>query len=321
MRSALRRVSVAIGVAFSSAVVPVSAHVVTAVAAPGGAVKMPPDHGVGSKMFREIILGHYPLNPAQIHALKHRARASQKAAATPVSPVIMRSRVTEIIPQPGLLPLRMGVARGYVSALVFVDSQGHPWPVVSIHNADATQIQAIPSKALSNSVLLTPVAANPFVRGGIMVDLQGLDEPVPVMVRSGGPADAILTVRVQGESPTAKLPTPGGSTEDTLFGHHVPGERSGLLHVLGGLPPNTKALPVVFTGEGRALRAAQGWVVHQRLWLRLPKNVTLLSPAWQRRASAQGWTAYEIPVISEVLVSRGGAIQSVSIHETSSGGR
>ncbi|MHB8565148.1 MAG: DotH/IcmK family type IV secretion protein [Acidiferrobacteraceae bacterium] len=315
MRNVLRRASAIIGVVLAGTA---SAHGATATV---GTVKGMPANGVGSAMFREIMLGNYPLTPTQIHALKHRARASQKAAAMPVAPVIMRSRVAEIIPQPGLLPLRMGVARGYVSALVFVDSQGHPWPVVSIHNADATQIQAIPSKALSNSVLLTPVAANPFVRGGIMVDLQGLDEPVPVMVRSGGPADAILTVRVQGESPTAKLPTPGGSTEQTLFGRHVRGQRSGLLHVLGGLPPNAKAIPVAFPDAGRSLQSAQGWVLHQRLWLRLPRNTTLFSPAWQRRASAQGWTAYEIPVISEVLVSRDGAIQSVSIHQTSSGGR
>ena len=266
--------------------------------------------GLPTTTFRRILLGQIPLSPGQIHVLKKRWRASQQAAVAPVRPVKDRSLVAAVTPAPGMRAVRVRIARGYVSAITFVDQAGHGWPVAAAYSPDPRALQVLPSRPAPNTILLNILSRNPFARAiGFDVILSGLDIPITLIAESGRRSvDTLTVLRVAGLSPQdRKALSGGGLAVPTTSGLGSTASHA-LMRALAGIAP--KGAHAVFRGYPGVL----AWRQKSQLFLRLATGMQLLSPAWASRAAAHHYTAYVLPMIEDVLIMNNGHV--VSLHAT-----
>ena len=266
--------------------------------------------GLPTTTFRRILLGQLPLSPGQIHVLKKRWRASQHAAVAPVRPVKDRSLVAAVTPAPGMRAVRVRIARGYVSAITFVDQAGHAWPVSAAYSPDPRALQVLPSQPAPNTILLNILSRNPFARAiGFDVILSGLDIPITLIAESGRRSvDTLTVLRVAGLSPQdRKALSGGGLALPTTAGLGSIASHA-LMRVLAGIAP--KGAQAMFRGYPGVL----AWQQKSQLFLRLATGMQLLSPAWASRAAAHHYTAYVLPMMDDVLIMNNGRV--VSLHAT-----
>ena len=242
-----------------------------------------------------------PMSPQQIHRLKQLYSASQYAAAAPTG-VPPRPTATSLFVDlsPGATPPAINLAQGNITALVFLDSTGAPWPIDAIDNGNPQSFNIQWNK--TDNVLLVQ-AMTAFGQGNLAVRLRGLGPPVMVSlitntaVENGGVVDYRVDMRIPGFGPNA-IPTP-------VTG--LPGPTSPLLlDVLDGIPP---------TG-GRALTVGgaigQAWLVGDKIYLRT--RLTLLSPGWlQTMSSADGTNAYQLLQAPMLLMSDNGKVIQVRV--------
>ena len=266
-----------------------------------------PGSGLPAMTFRRILLGQLPLSPGQIHVLKKRWRASQHAAVAPVRPVQDRSLVAAVTPAPGMRAVRVQIARGYVSAITFVDRAGHAWPVAAAYSPDPRALQVLPSQPAPNTILLNILSRNPFARAiGFDVILAGLDIPITLIAESGHRSvDTLTVLRVAGLSPQdRKALSDGGLAVPTTAGLRSTASRA-LMRTLAGIAPH---------GAHRLFRGYPGvlaWRQKSQLFMRLATGRQLLSPAWASRAAAHHYTAYVLPMIDDVLIMNNGRVVSL----------
>lgn len=253
--------------------------------------------GLSARDFRHLLLSQLPLTPNQIRQAKRRYRESQRAASRPVRPVHTASVVLSYQPGPGVPPLRIPVARGYVTSITFVDQRGHAWPVTATY-APKTGIQIQQFPTAPNTVMLNVTGVNPYPRRvGWDAVLAGIDIPVAFVAMSGQPdVDALAVVRVAGLSPADRkaLANEGETAQgvSASFATHT----GPLMKALAGLPPAAHAQHLTVPP------GAQAWRVAHTIYLRLPRAEALLSPAWSSRARAHGDAVYDFPAIHSVLV-------------------
>ena len=267
----------------------------------------PAGSGLPTSTFRRILLGQLPLSPRQIHALKKRWRASQHAAVAPVRPVQDRSLVAAVTPAPGMRAVRVRIARGYVSAITFVDQAGHGWPVAAAYSPDPRALQVLPSQPAPNTILLNILSRNPFARAiGFDVILAGLDIPITLIAESGHRSvDTLTVLRVAGLSPQdRKALSGGGLAVPTASGLRSTASHA-LMRTLAGIAP--KGAKAVFRGYPGVL----AWREKSQLFMRLATGMQLLSPAWASRAAAHHYTAYVLPMIDDVLIMNNGHVVSL----------
>lgn len=265
--------------------------------------------GLPDATFRRILLGQLPLSPRQIRALKRRWRASQHAAVAQVRPVQDRSLVAAVTPAPGMRAVPVHIARGYVSAITFVDQAGHAWPVAAAYSPDPRALQVLPSRPAPNTILLNILSRNPFARPiGFDVILAGLDMPITLIAESGRRSvDTLTVLRVAGLSPEDRKALGAGAVVPTALGREATASRS-LMRTLAGLGP--KRASRVFPGYPGVL----AWRRKAQLFLRLADGMALLSPAWASRASAHHFTAYCLPMMDDVLIMNRGRV--ITLHAT-----
>lgn len=253
--------------------------------------------GLSTRAFRRLLLGQLPFSARQIRQAKRRYRESQRAATRPVRPVQTASVVLSYQPGPGVPPLRIPVARGYVTSITFVDQRGHAWPVTATY-APKTGLQIQQFPTAPNTVMLNVTGVNPYPRRvGWDAVLAGIDIPVAFVAVSGQPdVDSLAVVRVAGLSPADRkaLVTEGGMLRGagTSFATHT----APLMKALAGLPPAAHAHHLTVPP------GAQAWRVAHTIYLRLPSPEALLSPAWSSRARAHGDAVYDFPAIHSVLI-------------------
>ena len=240
--------------------------------------------------FNAMLQQNIPLSPQQVVQLRQQIDMSQRAASTPANiPPKPVSTTIMVNLAPGTTPPAVRLAQGYVSALVFVDSTGAPWPIAAfdIGNPKAVNIQW---DGKSNIILLQ--AVSPYSDGDIVVRLVGLPTPVTLEIVSGQRVvDYRVDLHVSGIGP---------NTKDVPLGTTLPSSANQLLlGVLDGVaPPGSKALKV--SGA-----ESQAWLLGEKMYLRI--RLTVLSPGWMSTMSSpDGMHAYELPKTSSVLVSRYG---------------
>jgi intracellular multiplication protein IcmK len=190
---------------------------------------------------------------------------------------------------PGTAPPAIRLSQGYVTALVFVDSAGSPWPIASfnIGNPKAVNLQW---DGKSNIILIQAVL--PYGHGDMVIQLRRLPTPITLQLVSGQP---VVDYRVD-----LHVPGLGPNSHELPIGTLLPQSANQLLlGVLDGVaPPDSQSLTV------RGAHA-EAWLLEDKIYLRT--RLTLLSPAWTgKMTSPDGMQAYEIPKTASVLVSRYG---------------
>jgi intracellular multiplication protein IcmK len=240
--------------------------------------------------FDAMMQQNMPLSPQQVVQLHQQIDIAQRAAAVPANiPPKPVSTTIMVNLAPGTSPTAVRLAQGYVSALMFVDSTGSPWPVASfdIGNPKAVNIQW---DGKSNIILIQ--AVSPYTTGDIVVRLVGLATPVTLELVAGQRVvDYRVDLHVSGIGP---------NTKDLPVGTSLPASANQLLlGILDGVaPPGGKLLTV----RGAD---AQAWLLGQTIYLRT--RMTVLSPGWTgKMVSPDGMIAYELPRTSSVLISRYG---------------
>lgn len=240
--------------------------------------------------FNMLLQQNMPMNPQQILQLRQQIDLAQRAASIP--PTIPPKPISSTLMvnlAPGNAPPAIRIAQGYVTSLVFVDSQGAPWPVASFNlgNPKAVGMQW---DGKSNVVMLQGMM--PYGSGDIVVQLQNLPTPITFELVAGQPVvDYRIDIHVPGFGPNStEMPvgTPLPNSANQL-----------LLGVLDGVaPPGSRTL-VVHGADANA------WLLNDKIYLRT--RLTLLSPGWiGKMVSPDGMNAYELPRTSSVLVSRYG---------------
>lgn len=240
--------------------------------------------------FNLMLQRNMPLTPEQVVKLRQQIDLSQRAAS--ISPNVPPKPVSTTLMvnlAPGTTPPAVRLAQGYVSALVFVDSTGTPWPIASfdIGNPKAVSLQW---DGKSNVLLIQ--AISPYSNGDIVVRLVGLPTPVTLELVTGQRVvDYRVDIHVSGIGP---------NTKDVPTGTALPSSASQLLlGVLDGIAPAGAKELTVHGAD------CQAWLLLDHLYLRT--RLTVLSPGWVgKMVSPDGMLAYELPKTSSVLVSRYG---------------
>lgn len=243
-----------------------------------------------------------PMSPEQIHRLRELYSAAQYAAAAPAG-IPPKPTATSLFVDlsPGATPPAINLAEGDITALVFLDSTGAPWPIEALDNGNPSAFDIQWNK--KDNVLLVQ-ATSSFGRGNIAIRLKQLGPPVMLtmltnstMQGAGGVVDYRVDLRIPGYGPNA-IPLAGSS----LPSHPTPL----LLNVLDGIPPDgSKALELSDS-------AGQAWILNDSIYLRT--RLTLLSPAWVSiMSSADGTHAYQLQKTPLLLMSEHGKVIQVKL--------
>jgi intracellular multiplication protein IcmK len=272
--------------------------------APFSSQQIPPQPGtraVQQQAFAGTVQGLLPMTPEQIHRLRQLYTASQFAAAAPPG-IPPRATATSLFVDlsPGATPPAINLAQGDITALVFLDSTGAPWPIDAYDNGNPTAFNIEWNK--KDNVMMIQANAS-FGTGNLAVRLRGLGPPVMISlitntaVENGGVIDYRVDMRVPGFGPNATPMMTAGLPSQTS---------PRLLDVLDGVPPP----------GGRTLEVGdsvgQAWLVQGYIFLRT--RLTLLSPGWlQTMSSADGTNAYKLQSTPMLLMSQNGKVIQVKV--------
>lgn len=235
----------------------------------------------------------FPLSTAQVvklHAMYNSAELAQVTSPTTPPRPTATSQFVNL--STGATPPVIRLAQGFVSSLVFLDSTGAPWPIVSYDLGDPHSFNIAWDRS-GNTLMIQ--SNKLYTYGNLAVKLQGLNTPVMLTLIPGQKAvDYRMDLRVQGYGPNA-YPTQTQSLP--------PSANSVLLNVLDGVPPPGSKLLDVTGGP------AEAWEKDDRLYLRT--RLKVLSPGWVSvMSSADGMNAYEMSKTPVLLVSwRGKVLQ------------
>ena len=268
--------------------------------APQGLPGLPP--------FKSIEKALLPLSGKQIHQFRGRVRKTQDSANEPVIPKNGITQVITVDPNAGITPT-IHMAAGYACSLTVVDGAGQPWPIVSaaIGSGKRFSVQPIARNALEPTVIVSDLL--PHAESNLLLNLQGLNTPIPVQMVSGGPLQngketvayrVILRVRgmVPGSLPASFSPSPNHGTTAAL-----------LQTLYGTMPSSAKTLQVK---NAPAYSYTRAWMLNGDLWIR--SHARLLAPAWiATEASANGVHAYVLPKTHAVLMRFDGINQTLEV--------
>ena len=268
--------------------------------APQGLPGLPP--------FKSIEKALLPLSGKQIHQFRGRVRKTQDSANEPVIPKNGITQVITVDPNAGITPT-IHMAAGYACSLTVVDRAGQPWPIVSaaIGSGKRFSVQPIARNALEPTVIVSDLL--PHAESNLLLNLQGLNTPIPVQMVSGGPLRngketvayrVILRVRgmVPGSLPASFSPSPNHGTTAAL-----------LQTLYGTMPSSAKTLQVK---NAPAYSYTRAWMLNGDLWIR--SHARLLAPAWiATEASANGVHAYVLPKTHAVLMRFDGINQTLEV--------
>ncbi|MGE3919447.1 MAG: DotH/IcmK family type IV secretion protein [Gammaproteobacteria bacterium] len=256
---------------------------------------------VNQSSFANTAQNLLPMSPDQIHRLKQLYTASQYAAAAPagVPPKPTASSLFVDL-SPGATPPAINLAEGDITALVFLDSTGAPWPIEALDNGNPTAFNIQWNK--KDNVLMIQ-ASTAFGHGNLAVRLRNLGTPVMITlvtnsaVESGGVVNYRVDLRIPGFGPNA-YPAPVSG---------LPGDVANvLLSVLEGIPPSGSRALHIDEEMGYV------WLLEDKIYLRT--RWTLLSPAWlQTMSSADGTHAYQLLKTPLLLMSQNGKMVQVKV--------
>jgi intracellular multiplication protein IcmK len=249
-----------------------------------------------SSAFSKVVRNTTPMTPSQIETLHGMINTSKQAVATfPGTPPKPTSSSVLVHLAPGSSPPVIRLRNGYVTAVLFLDATGQPWPIHAYDIANSSLFN-IHWDQKSNILLIQAKSA--YQQANLAVMLKGLNTPVMITLIPGQVAvDYRVDMRIPRMGPQALA-----ASVETLPGTADPR----LLNVLDGIPPEgSKALTVSQMGTS-------AWIQGKSMFLRTP--LTLLSPSFQASvSSSSGMHAFEVTPSPVILVMEHGKITKLLI--------
>lgn len=241
--------------------------------------------------FERAVDSLIPLRPDEIRSLLERFDRTVESTELPVRPYPRPDLVVQNVSlDPGVLPLTVKLAFGYVTTLSILDSSGQPWPIDDISWVGDFKIQE--SKVTERTHILRISPESKFAHGNISMRLKGLDAPVIMTFETGQDLvhyrfDAIIPKR-----------GPGGRASIIDPGVTLSAGDPDMSVALSGVMPEGAEILDVSGVDGRTT----AYFYNGLTYLRTPLN--LLSPAWDSSVtSADGTKIYALEETPVVLMS------------------
>tara|TARA_R110002072_G_scaffold163245_1_gene315689 strand:- start:635 stop:1639 length:1005 start_codon:yes stop_codon:yes gene_type:complete len=244
-----------------------------------------------------------PLKPEEIRTLLEHFDRTVESTQLPVHPYPRPELVVQNISlDPGVAPLTVKLAYGYVTTLSIVDSSGEPWPIEDISWVGDFKIHESMVTDTTNILRVSPETK--FAHGNISMRLVGLNAPVIMTFETNRDIvhyrfDAVVPKR----GPTAKTPLIERGIELT-----------------SGDPDMSVALSGVVPGDADILNVSgvdgrtSAYVYNGLTYIRTP--LTLLSPGWDSSVtSADGTKIYALEETPVVLLSDKGRMVRAYLSE------
>ncbi len=232
-----------------------------------------------------------PLKPQEIRSTLEHYDRTIEATELPVHPYPRpESVVRNISLDPGVAPLTIRLAYGYVTTLSILDSSGAPWPIEDISWVGDFNIEESTVDETTSMLRISPEGK--FSHGNISMRLADLDAPVIMTLETGRDVvhyrfDAVVPMR----GPSAKMPLISKGV--TL----VAGDPDMSVALSGVVPKGAKMLDVSGV-DGRTT----AYVYNGMTYVRTP--LTLLSPGWNSSVtSADGTKIYALKETPVILLS------------------
>lgn len=244
-----------------------------------------------------------PLKPDEIRTLLEHFDRTVESTQLPVHPYPRPELVVQNISlDPGVAPLTVRLAYGYVTTLSIVDSSGEPWPIEDISWVGDFKIHESTVTDTTNILRVSPETK--FAHGNISMRLVGLNAPVIMTFETNRDVvhyrfDAVVPKR----GPTSKTPLIERGIELT-----------------SGDPDMSVALSGVVPGDADILNVSgvdgrtSAYVYNGLTYIRTP--LTLLSPGWDSSVtSADGTKIYALEETPVVLLSDKGRMVRAYLSE------
>ncbi len=232
-----------------------------------------------------------PLKPEEIRSLLERFDRTVESTELPVRPYPRPELVVQNISlDPGVLPLTIKLAFGYVTTLSMVDSSGQPWPIEDISWVGDFKIQESAVTDQTHMLRISPESK--FAHGNLSMRLKGLKVPIIMTFETG---QDVVHYRFDAVVPKKG---PGGRASIIDPGVTLSAGDPNMSIALGGVIPEDAEILDVSGVDGRT----SAFIYNSLTYLRTP--LTLLSPAWDSSVtSADGTKVYALEETPVVLLS------------------
>jgi len=232
-----------------------------------------------------------PLKPDEIRTLLEHYDRTVESTELPVHPYPRPELVVQNISlDPGVAPINVKLAFGYVTTLSMLDSSGEPWPIADISWVGDFKIQE--SKVNEQTHMLRISPNTNLAHGNISMRLLGLKAPVIMTFETNRD---VVHYRFD-----AVIPQIGPSAKTPLIdpGVTLASGDPDMSIALGGVVPSDADILNVSGVDGRT----SAYIYNGLTYLRTP--LTLLSPAWDSSVtSADGTKIYALEETPVVLLS------------------
>ena len=237
-----------------------------------------------------------PLKPDEIRTLLEHFDRTVESTELPVHPYPRPESVVQNISlDPGVAPLTIRLAFGYVTTLSILDSSGAPWPIEDMSWVGDFNVQESTVKELTHIVRISPESQ--FAHGNISMRLMGLNAPVIMTFETGRDA---VHYRVDAIIPKKG---PGASTPLIDPGVTLTSGDPDMSIALSGVVPSDAEILEVSGVDGRTT----AYIYNGLTYVRTP--LTLLSPGWDSSVtSADGTKIYALEETPVILLSDRGRV-------------
>lgn len=232
-----------------------------------------------------------PLKPEEIRTLLEHFDRTVESTELPVHPYPRPELLVQNISlDPGVAPLVVKLAYGYVTTISMLDSSGQPWPIEDISWVGDFLIQESQVQDTTHILRISPESH--FAHGNISMRLMGLNAPV------------ILTFETNRDTVHYRF--------DAIIPKRGPGAKTPLIDpgitLASGDPDMSVALSGVVPGDAQVLNVAgvdgrtTAYIYNGLTYVRTP--LTLLSPGWDSSvSSADGTKIYALEETPVILLS------------------
>jgi len=242
-------------------------------------------------LFRDSLKELFPLTPDQNRKTLQESLDQERSSRLP-APAGLQTRSRSISLQPGAPIETVRLRRNYPSTIVFLDSTGQPWPIMSVVVGNDDWVEVHYDKESRGNVLT--VTPKTYEANTSIILL--LEPSVPVnlqlLIETQSSPDLQLTLRADCRGPKAVDPIVTQNYPDTVD--------KTLLDFLYGIPPaEAKSLP---TDNPQV----EGWILKESMYVRTPWPVVW--PSFESTtANGNGETkmyAYKLPRFPQIQLAQ-----------------
>jgi len=232
-----------------------------------------------------------PLKPDEIRTLLEHFDRTVESTQLPVHPYPRAESVVQNISlDPGVAPLVVKLAYGYVTTVSMLDSSGAPWPIEDISWVGDFQIQESTVHEITHIFRISPDTK--FAHGNVSMRLMGLNAPVIMTFETNRDA---VHYRLDAVVPKKG---PGASTPLIDSGVTLTSGDPDMSVALSGVVPSDAEILDVAGVDGRTT----AYIYNGLTYVRTP--LTLLSPGWDSSVtSADGTKIYALEETPVILLS------------------